>query len=263
MGSELIGQVGIVTGASRGIGRAISMELASAGADVVLAARSKADLDTTVARLNTIEHKALAVELDLTEPDASTRVVESALDEFGRIDILVNCAASFNVGGLDQVSDQDWRDHLELKLLGYVRTMRSVLPSMRSQRYGRIVNVAGNAVRGPAASAVLAGPINAAVTNLTASLAKSEAGWGITVNAVHPGATRTSRHTAKVEHYAQQHGVTTDEAADSVVADVPIGRAIEPEEIAAAVRFFVSPGASAITGQSLAVDGGATLGVNY
>lgn len=263
MDSGLTGQVGIVTGASRGIGRAIAMELGSAGASIVLAARSKADLDATVGQLNAIDQKALAVELDMTDPDASTHLVESAMDKFGRIDILVNCAASFNVGDLEQVSDQDWRDHLELKLLGYARTMRSVLPLMRGQGYGRIVNVAGNAVRDPAASAVLAGPINAAVTNLTASLAKSEASWGITVNAVHPGATRTNRHTAKVEQYAAQHGVTIDEAADSVVIDVPIGRAIEPEEIAAAVRFFVSPEASAITGQSLAVDGGATLGVNY
>jgi NAD(P)-dependent dehydrogenase (short-subunit alcohol dehydrogenase family) len=260
--SELQHQVAVVTGGSRGIGRAVALRLGKAGAAVAVCARASDALDEVVALLASAgAQDVLAIPADLSSEEGPRLAIRQTVSALGPPTILVNNAASFRVGGFEGVTDLDWHHHLDLKLLGYMRTMREVLPHMRTSGYGRIVNIAGNAALVASPKAVLAGPINSAVANLTRSVALAEAASGITANVVHPGHTRTDRHTEKVRELAVSEGISMDDAQSRIARSVPIGRAIEPDEIAAVVCFLASRDASAVTGQAIAVDGGASSGM--
>jgi 3-oxoacyl-[acyl-carrier protein] reductase len=262
MNLELQGKVALVTGASRGIGRAIAIGLAAEGATLALTARTATDLDTAASAAKSAGAQDVAVlASDLSRLDEVERVVNATVDRFGRIDVLVNNAGAIRGGDFLKIPDQQWIDDWSLKLLGYIRSARAVFPVMQRQGGGRICNVVGAAARNPAATYLTGGAANAALVNFTKGLADLGARSGILVTAVSPAATRTSRWDALMALQAAASGRSADEMITEAERAYPLGRIGRPEDVADVVCFLVSARASFLTGICITVDGGSTRGV--
>ncbi|MBI2166297.1 MAG: SDR family oxidoreductase [Chloroflexi bacterium] len=257
-------RVAIVTGGSKGIGRAIAFGLAREGARVAICARGAEALEATVEEVQkATDAQVLSVQADMGRLEDIRRLVSTTVQHFGSLDILVNNAVSFPIGTFAELPDEAWQHHLNVKLLGYVRCARESVPHMQQHRWGRIVNIAGSAARQSGMIGMTAGPINAAVVNFTKALSDQVASYNITVNAIHPGATHTDRHRMNITRRARELNISLEEAEHQTIQGIPIGRLIEPEDIANMVLFLASEKASAITGQAIGVDGGAMRGVFY
>lgn len=243
---DFTGQVAIVTGGSRGIGRAAVRLLAGYGASVMAGYRVRADAAAeTVASCADLPGDVVAQQVDVRARESAEALVAATLDRWGRIDVLLNCAGSAAFGPLESISLERWRDALAVNLDGVYAMCRSALRPMMRRRYGRIVNVAAlhGAAGGPGQADFSAA--TGGVLGLTRALAREAAAWDITVNAVAPGLV-DSGGLAVVPEEQRAWG-------ERVIALRRVGRA---EEVAAAAVFLASPLASYITGQTLAVDGG-------
>ncbi|MEQ8816862.1 MAG: SDR family oxidoreductase [Thalassobaculum sp.] len=254
-------RIAIVTGASRGIGRAIAMELAREGAGLVLAARS-AD---ALARVAEEAEKAgasatLAVAADLARPGEPERVVAAAVERFGGVDILVNNAGATKRGDFLTLSDADHLDGFALKYHATVRFCRAAWPHLVAAG-GTVVNIAGIAAQTPDAEFTIGGPVNSALLNFTKALARRALEEGVRVNALCPGHIVTDRLHTRIEVHAKQHGLTLEAARESLRAHYGIHRFGEVGDIAGMVAFLCSPQASYVHGTTIVVDGGATPGL--
>jgi 3-oxoacyl-[acyl-carrier protein] reductase len=256
------GKAALVTGGSKGIGRAAAAALAGEGARVLIVAR---DGNTLEATAREIRHKTgsevQTIAADLSELGAVTRVVEEARRSLGRIDILVNNAGAIRAGDFLTMPDEQWTTDWNLKLLGYIRMARAVLPVMREQGGGRIVNVIGAAARNPSATYLAGGAANAALVNFTKGLADLGARWNVLVTAVSPAATRTERWESQLVRQAEATGKTVEQVRAETEGAYPLGRIALPEEVADLVCFLASARASFLTGICITLDGGATRGV--
>ena len=262
MNLELTGKVVVVTGASRGIGRAVALGMADEGARVVAVARDKGALDKlTVEARTRSKQDAVAIGADLSQLSEVERVVDEARRACGRIDVLVNNAGAIRGGSFLDIPDAQWLQDWSLKLMGYIRMARAVFPIMKAQGGGRIVNVTGAAARNPTATYLTGGAANAALTNFTKGLADLGAECGILVTAVSPAATKTERWDQLMEQQAKASGKTVAEMRAAAEAPYKLGRIATPEDIADVVCFLASARASFINGICITVDGGATRGV--
>lgn len=259
MDLRLRGKVAMVSGASKGIGRAIAAGLAEEGVNLALNARGS-ELLGKVAEEITREHavQTLAVPGDMSRLEDIRALVQETLDRFGRVDILVNCAGSSQGGILWEVPDEVWLDSWGLKLFGYVRLMREVIPHMMAQGGGRIVNVVGNSGKQPFPTMLPGGSANAALLTITKGAADALAKHNIVVNAVNPGPIRTERWDSLMERLGKTLGVSAAEYEASYVREIPAGRIGRPEEIADLVVFLASERASYMSGISITADGGMT-----
>ncbi len=256
---NLKGKAAIVTGGNKGMGAATARRLAEEGAKVLLTARGAELLAGEAARLrDDYGAEAIAHAADLTEPGAADAVAAAALEAFGRIDILINCAGGALGGVFWEIPDQVWDDALALKLMGTVRMMRAVVPPMRARGYGRIVTVAGNAGRQPNPRTIPGSAANAALLAVTKGLADEVAADGIVVNVVNPGPTRTERWTTLMANLGEASGRSAAEVEAGFIAQVPMGRLAEPDEMARLIVFLASDAAAYMTGASLTADGGQT-----
>ncbi len=262
MDLELSGKTALVTGASRGIGRAIALGLAKEGARVALCARDKATLESAAAEIRSAAGgEPLIVPGDLSRLEETGRVVDAVKSRFGRIDILVNNAGAIRGGDFAKIPDEQWAGDWSLKLLGYIRMARAVFPVMQTQGGGRIVNVVGAAARNPTVGYLPGGVANAGLINFTKGLADLGAPSNILVTAVSPAATATSRWEMLMAQQAQAAGKTAEAYRAEVEGAYPLKRIARSEDIADLVCFLVSARASFITGVCITVDGGATRGV--
>ncbi|MBW4934130.1 3-oxoacyl-[acyl-carrier-protein] reductase [Marinobacter sp. F4206] len=242
---DLKGKVAIVTGASRGIGRHIALQLAQRGADVAINYRSRQSEGDEVAReIEALGVRALAIQADLSQMPEARRLVRQVCDQWGRIDILVNNAGITRDKSMKKLTDEDWNDVLDTNLGSVYATCSEVLKVMMDQKYGRIINItsfvgqAGNF--GQANYAASKGGIIAFTKTLALEMAK----YNITVNAIAPGFTETEMLAQVPENIREQ-----------IIARVPMGRFGQPEEIARAVVFLAAEG-DYITGQQINVNGG-------
>jgi 3-oxoacyl-[acyl-carrier protein] reductase len=262
----------LITGGSRGIGQAIALGFAAEGARVAICARDPARLDQTVAELRATGVQSIGIRADLFQPEDCRAAVEQTVAAFGRLDVLVN-NASTNVdrtpGSLEDATDEQVMERFMGKTMGAIRCSRAALRHLRAAGGGRIVCIGGTSARAVprhrpgAGSGLPQGIGNAALANFAKHLAEEVAHEGILVNVVHPSMTRTDRHIDRMARRAKERGITIEQAEAEVAATVPIRRVVDPADIVPIVLLLSSPLASAITGQALAVDGGALLGVEY
>lgn len=258
----LAGRVAIVTGGSRGIGRACARSLLAEGATVVLVSRDEGRLgEARDALAEATGGTAIAVPTELRSDDAVRAMVERTLAEHGRIDVLINAAATVTPVEFLRLSEERWLDVFEQKLNGYARCLRHVVPPMRERRWGRIVNVSGLAARQPHATTIPVGVNNAAVLNLTKALANDFAKDGILVNAVIPHIIDTDRQDETMREWAAITGQTEEEVRAERVAKIPLGRMGRPEEVGDVVAFLASERTSFVTGAAWHVDGGVSVGI--
>ena len=255
-------KVALVTGASKGIGKAIALTLAAEGARVAVVARDARALDKVVAESRDRGRKdGVAVAADLSRLEEVERVVREVKDRCGRIDVLVNNAGAIRGGAFLAIPDAQWIDDWNLKLLGYIRMARAVFPLMQAEGGGRICNVTGAAARNPAPTYLTGGAANAALTNFTKGLADLGAPSKILVTAVSPAATRTERWDSLIAQQAAASGRTVADLQKEAEAPYKLGRIATSQDIADMVTFLVSERASFVTGICITVDGGATRGV--
>jgi NAD(P)-dependent dehydrogenase (short-subunit alcohol dehydrogenase family) len=261
---QLSGKTAIVTGGSAGIGLAIAKSLYTEGVNVVIAARNPERLENAVSAIQSLPTpgaKVISISADLTQAESVERVVATTLQQFGQIDILVNNAGSARAGSFLDLSDEVFVDAWNLKLLGYIRLVKAVVPHQKNRGDGRIVNIIGGAGRTPRPSFLPGGTTNAALLNFTRGISKELAEYNIRINAISPGATATERAERLAEQNAQARGITVEEAKAATLQGIPLKRIAQPEEIAALTLFLVSDLAASITGAEILVDGGSTPGV--
>lgn len=263
MDLALRGKAVLVTGGSRGIGRAIARHFAAEGASVAICGRNSEALADALAALRAYGGPCLAIRADLFAAADCARVVEETVAAFGRFDILVSNASTNVSGTVMTASDEVLMERVMGKTLATIRLARAAIPHMRRVGGGRIICIGGTSARSPAGATLPSGLGNASLANLVKHLSDEVARDHITVNVIHPYFTKTDRYPERVAERARQRGLTLAEAEASFAADVPIGRVVEPDDIAPLVLFLASPHASAITGQAIAVDGGAVRCIAY
>ena len=253
----LTGKIALVAAASRGLGRAVAEELAREGAHLLICARGADALRETAEFIRaTSGVRVVDVVADLSDSSDVVRVAERALAEFGRVDILVTNGGGPPAGPFENHSPDAWQAAIRQNLLSVVELTRAILPGMKERRWGRIINVTSIAVKQPVDNLILSNSVRAAVTGFARTLANEVAPFGITVNNVMPGYTRTQRVEELAERNASLKG-TTPEAERAVwEGQIPMARLGESLEFAAMVAFLASERASYTTGASIPVDGG-------
>jgi NAD(P)-dependent dehydrogenase (short-subunit alcohol dehydrogenase family) len=265
MDLELNGKVAIVTGGSRGIGKAIARELAREGVSVAVVARDRAALEATAAEL--AEETGSRIEpfvADTRDMAAVQAMVDSTVAAFGGVDILVNSAAPVgsNVAfRLPQVTEAALRGQLDVKVLGYLRCIQAAAPHMQRKGWGRIINISGLNAR---KSASIIGSVrNVAVVALTKNAADELGPHGINVTVVHPSLTLTEHYLAELDAQAVAEGVGIEVMIDRQFAQNSIRRALDARDVANVVAFLASPKSVAINGDVIAVGGGTPGAIHY
>ena len=244
---DLSGKVAIVTGGGRGIGRAIALGLAGAGAKVVVGSRTQKEIEEVAAEISRLGGKALPVAVDLTVNEQLENLVNTTVREFGRVDILVNNAARSFLRSLMDLREDGWDKVFNTNVRAVWLLSRLVAKKMAEQKSGRIVNITTVGAEKAELGMAAYGCSKAALKMLTRCMAREWAQFGINVNAVGPGLTRTD---------FSKPIWSNPEVAKHVAMAIPKGRLAEPEEIVGAVLFLASDAAGFITGQSIYVDGG-------
>ena len=253
----LAGKVALVAAASKGLGRAIAHELAAEGASLAICSRDRAAIEATGRAIaDATGAQVLARAADVSRPADIAAMVEAALARFGRVDVLVTNSGGPPPGRFEALDAAAWQKAAELTLFAPVEFARRVLPGMKERRWGRILNVTSIAVKQPIDNLMLSNSLRAAVTGWARTLANEVAPFGITVNNLMPGFTRTERMVELARAAVEREGITEAEAMQRWEREIPVGRMGEPREFAALAAFLASERASYITGTSIPVDGG-------
>lgn len=258
MSGGTAGRRALVVGGGRGIGAATAHALARDGAEVMVGARSRAEVDAVVRSIRADGGTCHGGTVDVTDGMSVDQFVESARDRMGGVDVLVNSAGFFEPKDFADTSDADWARNFEINVLGTVRPSRAVLPGMVGQGWGRVVNVASTAGKYGSYGQSAYNATKHAVVGLTRCLALEVADRGVTVNAVCPGFVRT--RLLDQEGFRTQHGIGSHEQLDEVLSRrVPIGRLVRADEVAEMCVYLCGPAAASVTGQAHTIAGGMLL----
>jgi len=257
MDLQLRGKVALVTAASQGLGKASAWALAREGAHIAICARDRATVAATAAQIATATSADVRPFVaDLSKAEEIPRLVAEVLATFGTVHVLVNNAGGPPPGSFETVSDDDWQRAFDLTLMSAVRISRGVLPAMRAQRWGRIINLASYSVKQPIADIVLSNSLRLGVVGWAKSIAAPLAADNVLVNTIATGWARSERVTQLLVSRAATSGGTIAAAEAAITSQIPLRRMANVEEIADVVAFLASERASYITGTVLPVDGG-------
>ncbi len=265
MDLELTGKTAIITGGSRGIGKAIGREFGLEGMDVALVSRGQAALEETAIELaEETGRRIIPIVADTSDLESVQAMVRRAAEELGRIDVLVNSAA--RVGGgpaprIPEITEEDFWDDMNTKVMGYLRCAQAVAPYMIEQGWGRIINISGMAAR--QSGSAVGSMRNVAVAALTKNLADEFGPQGINVTVVHPGLTHTERTPGMIADQAQAQGVSVEEVERRMAGGNSVRKMIDAQEIAYVVTFLASPRSIAINGDTIAAGGGVGRAIHY
>jgi 3-oxoacyl-[acyl-carrier protein] reductase len=249
----------VITGASRGIGRATATVLAGEGASVLLVGRGADALAEVERACRQAGGRAETLGIDVTDADAGDRVRDRCLERFERIDALVNNAGTSSVRPLEELTDDDWQQQWELHVMAPMRLMRAAAPTMAKRGWGRIVNVSSSSGKRPSSTNMAYSVTKAAELSLSRAFADRYAADGVLVNAVAPGPVGSELWLAPgglADQNADRRGISREEVLKATAARTPIGRLGEEREIATVIAFLCSEAASYVAGAAWSVDGG-------
>jgi 3-oxoacyl-[acyl-carrier protein] reductase len=253
----LQGRVAIVAAASKGLGRAVAEELAREGAQIAICSRDAGNLEKAAAHIRAAtKQEVFWQSVNVTDTVAIAKFVAAVDDRFGRIDICVTNSGGPPAHSFADTKPEEWRAAVDQLLMSTVAFAREALPRMQKNKWGRFITITSSAVKQPVDGLLLSNSIRAAVAGLARTLANEYAEYGITVNNVCPGYTRTARTDDLARSISARSGVQTEEVFAQWAREIPAGRIGTPEEFAAVVAFLASQRASYVNGTSLAVDGG-------
>ena len=248
-------EVVLITGGSKGIGLESAKLFAAEGCRLAIVARDADGIAAAVEEIATAGGEVDGFIGDMTATEDVERVTAETIDRFGQIDVLVTCAGASPGGSLEDLTEEQWYASLHLKLMGYVRACRAVLPHMRERGSGNVVLVVGNDGLKPIHFEVTAGAANAADQNFAAAVAEQYGTFGVRVNTVNPGPVDTERWDLLEKAIAAGRGITQPEARSLVESSIPLGRICTAEEVANVVVFIASSRASFVNGAHVPVDG--------
>ncbi|MBC8358577.1 MAG: SDR family oxidoreductase [Candidatus Aminicenantes bacterium] len=250
-------RVALVAASSKGLGKAVALQLSKEGSKVVICARNKDRLfktrDEIAAETGGMVRALIA---DVTERSQVSKLVEQVVNEFGTIEILVNNAGGPPSGTADEFNLDDYQNALKLNLLSTINLCYEVMPLMKKQKWGRIINMTSVSAKQPIDTLILSNTTRTGVLGFSKSISNQLASYGITVNSVCPGYTKTERVEGLAKFFEESGKGSVDEFYNNIEKAIPMGRLGTPEEIAQAVAFLASEGASYITGVALQIDGG-------
>lgn len=255
-------RVALVTASSRGLGKAVALQISREGAKVMICARGEERLHQTrddIASETGGEVRAFVT--DVTDRHQVKRMIDKITDEFGTVEILVCNAGGPPAGLVDDFAEDDYRKALELNLMTTVNLCYEVMPMMKKQRWGRIINMTSVSAKQPIKTLILSNTSRAGVLGFSKSISEQLGPYGITVNVICPGYTKTERIDELAQSYAKTGKGSVEDFYKSIEASIPLGRFAAPDEIASAVAFFASEKAAYITGVSLQIDGGYIKGL--
>ena len=250
-------KIALITAASQGLGKASALSIANEAATVIICSRDKEKISKASKDIKEQSgSEVIFFQTDLCKEMEINKMVESIIKKYGRIDILVNNTGGPKAGFFDDITDDDWLSTFESTFLSAVRLTRSVLPSMKRNKWGRIINISSVSAKQPIDNLILSNGVRMSVHGWAKTLSNQVASENILINNVCPGFTKTERVEGLVSLQAKDLDISEDQVIDTISSNIPIKRVGRPEELADLVTFLASEKSSYITGQSIAVDGG-------
>ncbi|MFD1039346.1 SDR family oxidoreductase [Virgibacillus byunsanensis] len=253
----LHGKVAFICASSKGLGKACALELSKEGAIVVISGRKEKELKEASEEIQSISKNEVGyVVCDLTKKEDIENAIKYTVDKYQKIDILINNAGGPPSGSFEQMDDENWYKSFELNLLSYVRTIREVLPFMKEQNSGKIINLASSSIKQPIPGLLLSNTFRTGIVGLSKTLANEFAEHNILVNTVAPGRVATDRVRSLDQIKADKLGISIDEVQKQSKGNIPLRRYGQPEEFGSVVAFIASDVCSYVTGSSVIIDGG-------
>ena len=250
-------KIALITAASQGLGKASALSMANEGATVIICSRDKEKISKSAREIKDKSGSdVISFQADLSNEEDISKMVESIIKKYGRIDILVNNTGGPKAGFFDEINDDDWLQTFESTFLSAVRLTRHVLPSMKRNKWGRIINISSVSAKQPIDNLILSNGIRMSVHGWAKTLSNQIASENILINNVCPGFTKTERVQDLVSTQAKDLNVSEDQVMNTISSGIPAKRVGKPQELADLVTFLASEKSSYITGQSIAVDGG-------